>query len=380
MRGRIFVALAVVCLPAVARAQMEVDRVLSVVLRSGCAEGMAELGSLVLRTDLPGQDRAVARRVFELCQKVRAERPGVPVGPGAPAGAGELDRSGRGKLVFGGILYGIWAGIAVDILAEISDGRAVVLPPLLGGGAGLAIALLTTETGEITSAQAWARMTGFDYGTYSGLIWGAAADTDEKVVVGSALVTGLAGGIGGIVLTRGLHPLQGDVELVRSGGLWGFATGGLLAGIVQPETSRAVFTMMGLGIDGGLAIGLALSQVYDLPRNRVLFMDTGALGGGLVGVAAAILAMGAPDNDNQRRVLAGSALAGMYAGMATALYLTRNMQLDRHDDRAAIPALITRDLNGRWRRGQLSLQPWITEGPHGPRLTGATASILGGAW
>jgi hypothetical protein len=373
MSVRIAVALGLVLLaPSVARAQAEVDRVLSVVLRSGCAAGMAELGALAARGDLPGEDRAVARRVFELCQKVQADR--------QSEGGGEVDRSGRGKLVFGGILYGIWAGIAVDILAEVNDGRAVVVPPLLGGAAGLGLALLTTERGEITSAQAWARMTGFDYGTYSGLIWGAAAKQDEKVVVGSALATGLAAGIGATLLTRGLHPLQGDVELVRSGGLWGFATGGLLAGIVQPEDSRITFTMMGVGIDGGLALGLALAQVYDLPRNRVLFMDTGALGGGLVGVAAAILAMGAPEDDNQRRVLAGSALAGMYVGMGAALYLTRNMQLDRHDARAPVPALLTRSLDGHWRRGQLSLLPWITTDSHGPRLTGATTTIVGGAW
>ena len=115
----------------------------------------------------------------------------------------------------------------------------MVVPPLLGGAAGLTLSLLATRQGEITNAQAWSTITGFDYGTYSGLIWGAAADSDEKVIVGSALGTGLAGGIAAILLTRHRHPLQGDVELVRSGGLWGFATGGLLAAIVQPRTAGA---------------------------------------------------------------------------------------------------------------------------------------------
>ena len=183
-----------------------------------------------------------------LCQNVIADR----ARSGAPP-PGEVDRSGRGKLVFGGILYGIWAGVALDIMADIDDGRALVIPPLVGGAVGLAVALQTTREGEITNAQAWARITGFDYGTYSGLIWGAAAEADEKVVAGSALGAGLAGGIAAILLTRNRHPLQGDVEMVRSGGLWGFATGGLLAAVVQPDQSSAVFTMMGLGMDGGLA-------------------------------------------------------------------------------------------------------------------------------
>ena len=96
--------------------------------------------------------------------------------------------------------------------------------------------------------------------------------------------------------------------------------------------------MMGLGMDGGLAAGLALAQIYDIPRNRMLFIDTGALGGGLLGFAAAFLVIGSPDNDRDGRILAGSALAGLYAGMAAAVYLTRNMQPDREDALAAAPA------------------------------------------
>jgi hypothetical protein len=369
------ISLALLALPATARAQAEpgeLDRALGVVLRSGCAEGLPRLTALADRTDLPPDDRAMARRVAGLCQNILADR----ARSGAPP-PGEVDRSGRGKLVFGGVLYGIWAGVALDIMADIDDGRALVIPPLIGGAAGLAISLLTTREGEITNAQAWARITGFDYGTYSGLIWGAAADGDEEVVVGTALATGLAGGITAILLTRNRHPLQGDVELVRSGGLWGFATGGLLAAVVQPDQSRSVFTMMGLGMDGGLAVGLTLANVYDLPRNRVLFMDTGALGGGLLGFAAAYLTIGSPDNDRDSRILAGSALVGLYAGMGTALYLTRNMAPDRHDARGDMPGLVTRDLSGRWRLGRPSLLPWIDQEGH---LTGALAPILAGAW
>jgi hypothetical protein len=198
--------------------------------------------------------------------------------------------------------------------------------------------------------------------------------------VGAALGTGLVGGTAAILLTRDRRPFQGDVELVRSGGLWGFATGGLLAAIVQPEDSRTVFTMMGLGMDGGLAAGLALAQVYDIPRNRMLFIDTGALGGGLLGFAAAFLALGPPDDDRSARILCSSALAGLYAGMAAALYLTRDMKPDRDDKVAGAPALLTRAPDGRWHVGRIALLPVMTpEGGH-LRLTGASAPLLGGTW
>ena len=360
--------------PAAAWAQAAnggLDQALGVVLRSGCAEGLSALTSLAEDPAASPEDRAVARRVVAMCQKVVSER----------ALTEGVDRSGRGKVVFGGTLYGIWAGIAFDIIADIDDGRAMVVPPLLGGAAGLTLSLLGTRAGEITNAQAWATITGFDYGTYSGLLWGAAANSgDEQVVVGSALGTGLAGGVAAILFSRNRHLLQGDIELVRSGGLWGFATGALLAAIVQPEQNRDLFTIMGLGMDGGLAAGLALAQVLDVPRNRMLFIDTGALGGGLLGFAAAFLAIGPPDGDREGRILASSALAGLYVGMAGAAYLTRNMMPDRHDARAGLPALVSRDLDGRWRLGQLALLPVMTPEATHLRLTGAVAPLVGGAW
>jgi hypothetical protein len=379
-----FIALGLIALTLVplavrpARAQTgggaAVDQALSVVLRSGCADGVATLTAVAQSAELSAEERAVALRIVALCQKVVSDR----LQSGGIAG-GEVDRSGRGKLVFGGTLYGIWTGIALDIIADIDDGRAMVVPPLLGGAAGLTLSLLATRQGEITNAQAWSNITGFDYGTYSGLIWGAAADDDEKVIAGSALGTGLAGGIAAIMLTRGRHPRQGDIELVRSGGLWGFATGGLIAALVQPDQSRTTFTLMGLGMDGGLAVGLALSQVLDIPRNRMLFIDTGALGGGLLGFAAAFLVIGSPDGDRDGRILAGSALAGLYAGMAAAAYLTRDMQPDRQDV-ATTPALLARTPAGRWGMGRLAILPVLTPHGAGTRLTGALAPLVGGAW
>jgi hypothetical protein len=370
----IFSLLFLTSLSAAAQAQT-LDQALGVVLRTGCADGVGTLAAIAEKNDVSPDERAVARRIVQLCRQVVAERTEA----GAPP-PGELDRSGRGKLVFGGTLYGIWTGIAFDIIADIDDGRLMVIPPLLGGGAGLALSLFTTRQGEVTNGQAWATITGFDYGTYSGLLWGAAADSDEKVIVAAALGTGMTGGLASILLTRNRRPFQGDVELVRSGGLWGFATGGLLAAIVQPQDSRGVFTMMGLGMDGGLAAGLALAQIYDIPRNRMLFIDTGALGGGLLGFAAAFLAIGSPENDRDGRILASSALAGLYVGMATALYLTRDMRPDRQDNLAGAPALLSRAPDGRWHMGRVALLPVMTPTAGRLRLTGASAPLLGGTW
>jgi hypothetical protein len=376
------VCLILACLPARARAEVPptlpapgpVDRALAPVLRSGCLEGLSELEAVAARLDLGESDRAVAARVLAVCRRLLATGTAPPASP-AP------DRSGRGKLVFGSTLYGIWAGVAADIIADL-EGRALVVPPLVGGGAGLALALLATREGPMTSGQAWGIITGFDYGTYSGLLWGAAANSDdEKVVVGTALGTGLAAGAAATWLMTSRPARQGDIEVVRSGGLWGFATGALLAGIVQPESNRTTFSLMGAGMDGGLLAGVGLAHLLDVPRNRMLLIDTATLGGGLLGFAVAFLAVGEPEGGQTGRVLAASALGGLYAGMAAGIYLTRDMQPDQNEARADVPALAVRGIDGRWRTGQLALIPLVGVDHRGrSRLTGALAPLVGGLW
>jgi hypothetical protein len=374
--------LTLVCLPGLARAQVPppspgaaaLDRALAPVLRSGCLQGLPALAALAERSDLETSDRAVAARVLAACQQLLASG-------AAPLAPPSLDRSGRGKLVFGATLFGIWTGVAADIISDL-DGRALVVPPLLGGGAGLALSLLATREGQMTSGQAWGIITGFDYGTYSGLLWGAAVDSDdEKVVVGTALGTGLVAGGAAALLMTSRPARQGDIEVVRSGGLWGFATGALLAALVQPDSDRTTFTLMGLGMDGGLLAGVGLARLLDVPRNRMLLIDTASLGGGLLGFAVAFLVVGEPEGGQTGRVLAGSALAGLYAGMAAGVYLTRDMQPEQHDARADVPALAVRAIDGRWRAGQLALIPLLGVDQQGrSRLTGALAPLIGGTW
>jgi hypothetical protein len=113
----------------------------------------------------------------------------------------------------------------------------------------------------------------------------------------------------------------------------------------------------------------------------MLLIDTASLGGGLLGFAVAFLAVGEPEGGQTGRVLAASALGGLYAGMAAGIYLTRDMQPEQHDARADVPALAVRGSDGRWRAGQLALIPLVGVDPRGrSRLTGALAPLVGGLW
>jgi hypothetical protein len=305
------------------------------------------------------------------------------------APAPRLDRSGRARLAVGVTSYGLWVGIAADVLFEVDDARTSVLPPLLGVGVGLSASLLATEEGEITRGQAWTIITGLDYGTYSGLLLAGAIDqTDEaRDVVGVALGTGLLGGTVATLAAISARPSAGDAEVVRSGGLWGFGSAGLLAAMIQPDEEQTVFGMMLAGMDGGLLTGALLAHSYSVSRERMLLGDAGALAGAVAGVGIGILVVGTP-SDGEGRAVAATTLVGLHAGLGLSLYLTRNLADEGSDagDQARSetheppPGLWVRDDSGSWRTGRLAIQPALDSTRPGVRPVGAWLPLLGGYW
>jgi hypothetical protein len=359
--------------PAAAAAPMTTnpgDEVLRRVLRSGCRDGLADVRALTTTGAAPW-----AETVGRLCGEILSAQPAGPRAPGTAAASPRNE--GRGVLVIWSTLYGIWAGIAADVLFTIDGTKAIIIPPMLGMAAGLGLSLVVTGDHPVSGGQAWTINTGLDYGTLNGALWAGGLDFSAKSVVGSALATGITGGSIGILVADRFHPEQGNVELVRSGLLWGTVTGMLGMATASSTGSQQTFLRgMAVAMDLGFLGGLALSASFDLPRNRVLIIDAGTLGGGLAGLGIAWLITAGPNMSG--RPLAGGALAGMYAGMIAAAYLTRNM--DHHDDEAgpATAALLGRDRRGRW--------SWGTPGPSpvmdrfGQRVVGATFNALAGSF
>ncbi|HEY4185154.1 MAG TPA: hypothetical protein VGP07_08805 [Polyangia bacterium] len=348
------------------------------VLVSGCRDGVAELAALAA-SGQPGSDTAA--QVVRLCADIRAHAPAAETPD--PASPPRVDRNGRAQLVIGTTLYGIWLGISIDVLADVQNDRLVVLYPLLGMAAGLGGSLYGTHGREVTTGQAWSIITGLDYGTYNGLLWSAAisgSPTRTGVFTGGLVAGAVGGGVGLYVAAQ--HPQQGAVEMVRSGGLYG--TGAALMGalLLAPEdvSSRTMFTTLAIGMDAGLATGGVLSAELDLSRNRMLLIDAGTLAGLGFGLGGTWLITGS--KGSSRRALGAGGLVGMGAGFVAAILLTRHLD-DEHTAQAAaptLPALVSRDLRGRWNVGTLTLVP--VADPTGRRqgMVGASVPLAAGLW
>lgn len=351
------------------------DEPLRRALVTGCVEGVQDLTVLASSSGTSGSE--IAAQVLRLCADVRAP-PGAPA-PHARA-SDDDERGGRAQLVLGATLYGIWTGIALDVVEGVDGDRMRVLFPMLGLVAGLGGSLVATRQGGITGGQAWSVITGLDYGTYNGLLWSAATDgSTEKGVIGVALGAGLAGGAIGAVVVAGYHPPQGGVELVRSGGLYGTGVALLAALLIAPEgaSSKAIFTTVAMGMDVGLAAGAVLATQVPISRNRVLLVDAGTIAGAGLGLGTTWLIAGT--HGDARRALGAGGLIGMGAGMATAILLTRGLDSSHQAaDAAPVPALATRDQAGNWRPGTLALVP-VTASDN-TRIIGASVPVVGGVW
>jgi hypothetical protein len=352
-----------------------------------------EAGPLLRQAALTASaaDRAFVERVLRLCASLPTSSLATLEGSSLPPAAAEPNRSGRGRLVVGATTYGLWVGIAVDVLLEVEDARAAVLPPLLGVGAGLTASLLATQEGEITRGQAWTIITGLDYGTFSGLLLAGAVDItdDPKNVVGSALVTGLIGGSVATVVATNFRPTTGDAEVLRSGGLWGTATAGLIAAAIQPADEQATFGLLLAGMDGGLLTGAIVAHENDISRDRMLIGDAGALAGAVAGFGLGILVLGTEDGEG--RGIAITSLIGLHGGLGLSFWLTRNMpdekqRTDEAEEARATPeheppaALWVRNENGAWHSGRLALQPTFDTTRASVRPVGASLTLLGGLW
>jgi hypothetical protein len=365
------------------------DAALKRVLASGCRDGLADVYRLIGNHAAPWAETVlrVCGEILRRAPQPRAPQPRAPqrrarVGEAPAARAKLRDTDGRGQLVFLSGLYGAWLGIATDVLSGMGDSRALVVPPVLGMAAGLTVSLKLTSGRHVTSGEAWTIITGLDYGSINGALWAGGLGLGTKAIVGTSVATSFAAGAAGLAVADARSPSAGQIELCRSGLLWGAVAGFLGVTALAPDpgaSGRATALATALAMDVGFGIGLGVARVTDVSRTRALIIDAGAFGGTLFGLGVVWLAVG--QSAGHGNALAAGGLVGLAGGIVFAALATRN--LDASDSTVAagssdatFPALVSRDAGGRWRAGTPAPTPVLD--PTGTRLAGAALSAVGG--
>ncbi len=243
------------------------------------------------------------------------------------------------------VLYGLGTGAWLAVLTEPEEVAAGVLPALGLGALGSAgVALLDSE--KLPYGAAHNTVTGIQVGFGQGLLWmlwnqeraPKADEMDKDVTATLVWLLTTAGAAGGYAIGRWVGSTPGDASYVGSGALWGAALAGFTAVAFTPEdVYRDDNLLLGaaVGLNAGIAATLLSASRVSPTVARSRFLDLGALAGGVV---FAGIYVSAANRDIQEQPLAGSAAAGIAAGLVTTWFLTDGMR-EPPDDSAAMTAL-----------------------------------------
>ncbi|MBI5515514.1 MAG: hypothetical protein HY909_17165 [Deltaproteobacteria bacterium] len=235
-------------------------------------------------------------------------------------------------------LNGMGIGLSLAALSGSRSPGVYAGASILGGGLGLATALVLTRDG-ITEGQSSAINMGTLYGGLGALFLSfGIADGLSVQAVGGIFAAGLTlGTVGGIVASF-QRPLAGRVQFAGSLGVWSsfvsahlfLATQGY--GSFSRDDSAGAVRVFGLTSFGtlgaGLLAGALLAPNVNVTASRMRFINLAAVGGAtVVGLSSMLFALESRDENALLTAYGIGAIAGAVGGAALGYLLT-----NRHDE------------------------------------------------
>lgn len=261
-------------------------------------------------------------------------------GPALPADLGKRLRAekpsalARAELAILQTAHGIAAGAEFCTMADCDDVRPFVVSILVGGGAGLGISLAATG-GGITAGRTLALNSGTGWGVWHGIAINLIAETElDTPFFATMLAAQALGTAAGGLIGYHLRPGAGDVSLANSAGIWSGVLMLLLNAATEFELidgSRLAAALLA-ATDVGLLAGALVARETPMSRGRTLIIDAGGILGMLLGFGIDVLIQG---EQFQPGPFFGLGIGGTVAGLATATALTKSWDLT--EDAAAGP-------------------------------------------
>ncbi len=247
----------------------------------------------------------------------QTRRPTPPPQPLVPS-------RGKATLAVTGALTGAYVGFAVEHIGGRSDGALVYPLMTLGAGVGVGASIVVAEEWDVDNAEAWYLSAASWWPTTAAVLIADSTDlkqTSDRYAYG---LIGTASGLSLATLALSLGELQpGGAVVTHSGAMFGMLYGGLGELMIEGETEESPTLGLGVGMAAGVAVSGALATQIQAEDSDVLFVDLGAVLGGLAGAAVASPAIvGDRVSSLENRVWLGSIAAGTLAGGLVALLFT----------------------------------------------------------
>lgn len=292
-------------------------------------------------------------------------------------------RSGRTELVIASMVFGGAAGplLLNSVLGNSQFGNSGLglLVYMLSSGAGIGAGFL----GSFLATRDGIKV-GYSSLMIGGAVWGASLatglslglDVPTQYVYALAIAGSGIGMSAGFLVARKLDISAGDSAMINSGGLWGTATGALMAQAIfrNPSGSQFGWFILG-GTTAGVLTGSLLAWKLELSRGHVGLIDVGGLAGTGLGFALGyVIGVNSGQNEDNIQVGARYALGGMALGLLAGAVLTRKYK----GDVPPVEALLRRD-HGHWALGipSFTVEQAITPEGTAPRIS---LTLAHGTW
>ena len=242
-------------------------------------------------------------------------------------------QSAQTELMVWATTYGAWLGVAIPGALGADSPGPFGAGLLLGGPAGFLGGRALGRSRPLSEGQVRAITFGSLWGTWMGYgvmeildlgegdacpdISGSCYESDPegKDVFKALVVGGLAGTVGGALLSRKPIP-SGVATTANFGALWG-TWFGVAGGVLLDLEGDKLLTSTLIGGNGGLLTAAMLAPGWDISRNRARLVSIAGVIGGLAGAGLDLMIQ--PDDE---KVVLGIPLAGSIVGLATGVALT----------------------------------------------------------
>jgi hypothetical protein len=231
------------------------------------------------------------------------------------------------------VLYGLYAGLVLDVWTEANSAGGAILPPLLLAGASAGVVALLDRNLDLGYGVAQSIVSGLYVGFEEAIVWAIwheayavrSSEWGAKPVTLLIWGAGTAGAVaGGVVGTlHGTTP--GRASLMGSAAMWSSLVAGTLMGGLTGHDDTALLSaaiMLNAGAVAGVVAGAQVSPSIA----RVRFIDLGGFSGGLL---VGGLYWTVQDRNASGRGLLTSTSLGITAGLVTSWILTRDMETDQ---------------------------------------------------
>lgn len=351
----IVLALALLALPAAARAQTAAD---SAGVLLGVADKLQNEG-----------DAELARSILHLITRRFADTPAAAEAARRLAALTETRReqSGRSELLVFSTTYGLFLGAGIPAAFESEDPETFGIGLIVGGPAGFLAGRAYANSRSLTEGQARAITFGGTWGTWQGYGWAEAlnlgteefcsefggcfeGDPEGHVLLKSMIVGGLTGiGVGMALSQKNIT--AGTASTVSFGSLWGSWYGGAIAAMGDTEENRTLTATL-IGGNLGIVVAALGAPKWEFTRQRARLVSISGVAGLLAGMGILLI--------TQPEELSSSAIAVPIAtstlGLGLGAYWTRNMEPERVgflpglDAPTIQPRIVERVRNGRLER------------------------------